>query len=345
MEEPRIKGELSTLNGLPSFFEGPADDVIPEQDLPFERFKPPPEEETAESIRTVQAWVVDVPDPRSIGPMLKWLHRSGLDTAELGHLKRVRKQDNTTSFLLSASPEPPPLPSSPADIALPAPPYVTMVPASAALTVTSLALKNALWPTTYAPRRKGEVESWSRGKARWAWDVMCATVQEALRARDSGELPIAACIPAPYNEPDRATFIARDTRRSAAHPLRHAVMNAIRQLADHHAASDDPYPPAVQVEADDESSPDDGERNGRNYLLTGRMLFTTHEPCVMCSMALLHSRVKEVVYILPMRGTGGCGGATCLPTLSGVNHRFIICHWKGGTIDEAGLRIGEAIDA
>jgi tRNA-specific adenosine deaminase 3 len=37
---------------LPSFFNGPVDDIVPEEDLPFERFKPPPEEETADTIRT-----------------------------------------------------------------------------------------------------------------------------------------------------------------------------------------------------------------------------------------------------------------------------------------------------
>ncbi|KAJ7366738.1 hypothetical protein DFH08DRAFT_948749 [Mycena albidolilacea] len=54
----------------------------------------------------VQAWAVDVPDPRSIGLMLKWLRRSDLDASELGNLKRVRKQNNTSTFLLSVSTSP-----------------------------------------------------------------------------------------------------------------------------------------------------------------------------------------------------------------------------------------------
>ncbi|KAJ6584832.1 cytidine deaminase-like protein [Mycena capillaripes] len=332
-------------NTIPAFFSGSVDDIVPEEDLPFERFKPPPEEETADTIRTVQAWAVDVPDARSIGPMLKyqhaprWLRRSELDASELGHLRRVRKQDEKSTFLLCVSPEPPSLPD---DITLPDP-YLITVPSSVALTPTSLTLKSLLWPTIYAPRRKGEVEEWSQGKARWAWEAMHVVVQEALRCRDNGELPIAAYVPASYEASDGAsrTFIAHDTRQSAAHPLRHAVMNVIRQIADHRARSE-PEPAAEpQPPADDGDSP----RNGSNYLLTSQVLFTTHEPCIMCSMALLHSRVKEVVYLLPMEKTGGCGGVTCVPTLPGVNHRFSICRWKGETIQEAGLHLDASIDA
>ena len=73
------------------------------------------------------------------------------------------------------------------------------------------------------------------------------------------------------------------------------------------------------------------KRNGTNYLLTDLTFFITHEPCIMCSMALLHSRVKEVIYLYPMSETGGCGGSVCLPTLKGVNHRFSICQWRNGS--------------
>jgi len=44
-------------------------------------------------------------------------------------------------------------------------------------------------------------------------------------------------------------------------------------------------------------------------------------------MALLHSRVKDVVFLYSMAETGGCGSLTCLPTLKGVNHRFNIMQW------------------
>ncbi|KAI0755242.1 hypothetical protein C8Q80DRAFT_1266723 [Daedaleopsis nitida] len=92
--------------------------------------------------------------------------------------------------------------------------------------------------------------------------------------------------------------------------------------------------------------------NGAHYLLTSLTLFTTHEPCIMCSMALLHSRVKEVFYLIPMTKTGGCGGLTCVPRLPGVNHRYGVSVWKFAgeksldkVVGESGLALDEACDA
>lgn len=64
-------------------------------------------------------------------------------------------------------------------------------------------------------------------------------------------------------------------------------------------------------------------------------------------MALLHSRVKEVVYIQPMGKTGGCGGLACLPVLKGVNHRFGILRWKADLVDDPDeiLVLDDGIDA
>jgi tRNA-specific adenosine deaminase 3 len=87
------------------------------------------------------------------------------------------------------------------------------------------------------------------------------------------------------------------------------------------------------------------EKNGQNYLLTSRTLFTTHEPCIMCSMALLHSRVKEIFYIYPMEKTGGCGGGVTVPAGKGVNHRFGIWRMKQGGFGGGQNGIRDDVDA
>ncbi|KAF9481206.1 hypothetical protein BDN70DRAFT_912372 [Pholiota conissans] len=352
--------EDEVANGHPEivnpYAEGPQEEIIPEDDLPFTRFKLPPEEEDPQSIRTVQAWVIDVPEPRHITTLLKWLKQVGLDGPELGHLKRIRKHDATTTLLLSTEPE---APDVPPDLNLPAP-YLLPVPTSSALTLPSLTLKSALWPTMYTPRRKDEPEPWTRAKLKWAWDAMKRTFDRAIEAQTENELPIAALIPEPFSiargegvQPQISLppFIASDTRRSTSHPLRHAAINAVRKLADYQASngqdSDISTPKASLQEKSTES--EETSRNGSNYLLTDRTFFITHEPCIMCSMALLHSRVKEVVYLYPMPRTGGCGGCACLPTLKGVNHRFAILQWKFGGkyghFSEKDLEVDDTIDA
>jgi len=78
------------------------------------------------------------------------------------------------------------LPDDP-DLALP-PPYQLSVPSRAALTLTSLQLKNTLWPTVFAPRRKYEPEEWSRAKVRWAYQAMITVAEEARRGQQTGEV-------------------------------------------------------------------------------------------------------------------------------------------------------------
>jgi tRNA-specific adenosine deaminase 3 len=202
--------------------------------------------------------------------------------------------------------------------------------------MTSLALKNILWPTVYAPRRKNEPEVWTRGRVAWACSALRDLARIATQAKNSGNLPIAAYIPVPYESEDRSLnpldepVYGIDTRKKSGHPLRHAVLAAVRALADRRAIPatfSTSTSPDVGA-SDPHGSTTPGTKNGSHYLLTSLTAFVTHEPCIMCSMALLHSRVKEVIFLSSSPGTGGCGGAACVPALEGVNHRFGILKWK-----------------
>lgn len=57
------------------------------------------------------------------------------------------------------------------------------------------------------------------------------------------------------------------------------------------------------------------------YLCTGYYLYVTDEPCIMCSMALIHSRIKRVFY--GRKSTNGALGSLCkIHTVKDLNHHY-----------------------
>ena len=121
---------------------------------------------------------------------------------------------------------------------------------------------------------------------------------------------------------------AHDTRRSTHNILSHAAANAIDAVAilDRQGLRDAPLLPSLPAP----------------YLLTGQTVFISHEPCLLCSMSLLHSRIAQLYYVKRSAGSGGCGSVYSVHEDGGLNHRFEVWEWKG---DEGGkVRIGEGLD-
>jgi hypothetical protein len=127
----------------------------------------------------------------------------------------VRKSPTGTHSTLLLTSTSPTVPELPLILDL-SPPYQLPVPRSAALTPASLALKNALWPTVFAPRRKGEPGDWSRARAQWAGAAMLHVVEEARAARAAGE--VRMCLPALYLG---HAYLILITHRIPSFPSRH----------------------------------------------------------------------------------------------------------------------------
>jgi tRNA(adenine34) deaminase len=58
-----------------------------------------------------------------------------------------------------------------------------------------------------------------------------------------------------------------------------------------------------------------------SYRLTDTTLYVTLEPCVMCASAVVHARVRRLVFGAWDRRAGGAGSITNVFALPGLNHR------------------------
>lgn len=73
-----------------------------------------------------------------------------------------------------------------------------------------------------------------------------------------------------------------------------------------------------------------GEKIG-NHRLLGCTLFVTLEPCAMCAMAMIHARIKRVVYGASDPKTGAAGSVFALLEDPRHNHRIEV---QGGVMAE-----------
>jgi len=62
-----------------------------------------------------------------------------------------------------------------------------------------------------------------------------------------------------------------------------------------------------------------------DWRLTDCTLYVTKEPCPMCAGAIIHTRLKRVVFGVGDLKAGALGGATNLLNLKGINHHFEYC--------------------
>jgi tRNA(adenine34) deaminase len=128
---------------------------------------------------------------------------------------------------------------------------------------------------------------------------MRVALEEARRALGLGEVPIGAVVVV------GDAIVARGCNQpiTAVDPTAHAEVLALRTAA-----------AAVG-----------------NYRLTDAVLYVTIEPCLMCVGALVHARVREVVFGAAEPKTGALVSTVGGADLPGLNHRFGV---TGGVLED-----------
>lgn len=132
---------------------------------------------------------------------------------------------------------------------------------------------------------------------------MYAALQEAEKALDDGEVPVGAVI---VNN-NRVIAKGYNQVEKLKDPTAHAEMIAITS-ASHHLA---------------------------NWRLEGCSIYVTLEPCIMCTGALLASRIPEVYFAAHDPKFGACGSIYNLAEEGKSNHQIKV--FSGIYADESRL--------
>lgn len=218
--------------------------------------------------------------------------------------------------------------------------HTIQVPHSApsSMTVASK-LSKRFWPTIYK-----SYSPYGPQPAEWRWSEkeldnvvgrhMSIALEAGKASSESGYgYKIGACIVEPKSGDlvslagdarwvcDSKTRIVSQADQSngcKGSPIAHAVMRAIGMVGRQRVIMDRPsLPPSPTIEnptnypfLDSPITPYEinhqtiSPLSPGGYLCTGLDLYVTHEPCVMCSMAILHSRFARVVFGHQMSKTG-----------------------------------------
>jgi tRNA(adenine34) deaminase len=124
---------------------------------------------------------------------------------------------------------------------------------------------------------------------------MRLALAQALQARDRGEVPVGAVLlRRDLSLPGGFEVVASGYNRpiSTHDPTAHAEIVALRAAAAARA----------------------------NYRLPDCELYVTLEPCAMCAMAMMHARLRRVVYAAPDPKTGAAGSVVDLFSQPLLNH-------------------------
>jgi tRNA(adenine34) deaminase len=141
----------------------------------------------------------------------------------------------------------------------------------------------------YSNQRVSTTQSMNEGRT-WRRDAqfMQLAIAEAQQAASAGEVPVGAIVV----REGEVVACGRNSPVASHDPSAHAEIVALRAA---------------------------GAAMG-NYRLDDTTLYVTLEPCLMCAAAMVHARVRRVVFGAFDAKAGAAGGLIDIFSLQGLNH-------------------------
>ncbi|XP_068102881.1 probable inactive tRNA-specific adenosine deaminase-like protein 3 [Hyperolius riggenbachi] len=226
-------------------------------------------------------------------------------------------------------------------------PFLVSVPSRPARNHKEQQVWAGVWPSTYhAKPRTVNLEEGSNGKGVSEEEKLRigSHMHRALEAARWNQARGGKGIGAVVVDRESGNVLAVGTDQTGEEqgPLLHACMVAIDLVARQQdggvydclvGLETEPEHTVCNVTREEEEHTGDEKQNRKRtkedssekgevpYLCTGYDIYVTHEPCVMCAMALLHSRVSCVYYGCSSPG-GALGTFYRLHCSPGLNHKF-----------------------
>lgn len=263
---------------------------------------------TEEKVPAIEAKVAFIEDKRNISKAVQYLSSNWPLDTKFQFLKRVKATAFGAEIIVSIGSKsgkgwsPLDMPGLSRELCS------KKVPSRPPLTRAQFNSARDLWPCHFHENHRLEATLAQKLPEVWGLELFRLHSQRMGQLVEKATSGVA--FGAAFNTEGQKLAMAFETKTN--HPLQHCAMNLIDCVA--HAHGGGAWPSNVAFE--------EGKRPEEAYLLTGCDVYLSHEPCIMCSMALVHSRVGRVFFAMANASKGGLCSLVRLQNVKALNHTF-----------------------